>query len=61
MVLKYIRNTGSHKKGEYKVYDCKYNEGCRCHKMECWKCGWNPKVAQARSEALEAGWGGKRT
>lgn len=33
-------------------YSCKYNEGVGCSPLgrKCEKCGWNPKVAQARLE-----------
>lgn len=34
---------------------CQYNEGCRCNdyqKLNCHRCGWNPKVAQRRAEKL---------
>jgi hypothetical protein len=34
---------------------CKYNDACRCdryQRMLCNRCGWNPKVAQARNERI---------
>lgn len=39
-------------KTTYYKYSCKYNEGVECHpgKRPCDKCGWNPKVSQARLE-----------
>jgi hypothetical protein len=52
MELQYIKNDPDWKKSR-KNQPCPYNEGCHCHKRECWKCGWNPKVAQARLEKIE--------
>ena len=57
MDLVYIKNDPKKKK-YYKVHDCLYNEGCRCGKMNCKRCGWNPKVAKARTEAYERRRGG---
>ena len=50
MDLVYIKNDAKRDNG-YRAYDCPYNEGCRCAKKECWKCGWNPTVAKERAEA----------
>jgi hypothetical protein len=54
MELQYIKNDPNWKKKKsYKEQPCPYNEGCSCLKKECWRCGWNPKVEQARTEAIE--------
>lgn len=29
---------------------CPHNEGVLCEKMQCSKCGWNPKVMESRRE-----------
>ena len=37
------------------VLTCPYNEGCQCtsyQRVGCYRCGWNPKVAQKRSEKI---------
>ncbi len=37
------------------VEDCKYNDACRCNRYQramCHRCGWNPKVEQARTERI---------
>lgn len=53
MELQYIKNDPNWKKKKsYKGVPCPFNEGCSCLKKECWKCGWNPKVAKARTEAM---------
>lgn len=53
MELQYIKNDPGYKKKSYhKNNPCPYNEGCACQKKECWKCGFNPKVAQARSDKM---------
>ena len=31
---------------------CDFNEGVLCKQRNCRKCGWNPKVAKKRMEAL---------
>lgn len=46
-----------YKKQEY--YDCPHNEGCRCRWKNCHKCGWNPKVADARMQKIMQARGGK--
>lgn len=35
-----------------KVIQCPYNEGVSCYADHCWKCGWNPAVAQRRLNKL---------
>lgn len=57
MELVYIKNDGKGIKSErvHGKYVCHHNPECRCDKRECWKCGWNPEVAQARKEAFVAG------
>lgn len=52
MELVYIKNDPDRKKVRYKIYDCPHNDGCRCTKMECWQCGWNPSVADRRMERI---------
>ena len=42
-------------KKSYMAYDCPYNEGCACHRMECHRCGWNPKVHKERLEKILKG------
>ena len=56
MELQYIKNDIKREGGKIV---CRYNQECRCEKLECYKCGWNPKVAKARQEAFlrEAGCG----
>lgn len=51
MELQYIKNDPNYKK-ERGMYVCSYNPECRCLKRDCYRCGWNPKVAQARKEAM---------
>ena len=29
-------------------FDCRFNEGCHCYTLDCYRCGWNPVVAEAR-------------
>ena len=50
--LEYIKNDPDWKKKRKseKNTSCPYNEGCACYTKDCWKCGWNPKVAQKRQE-----------
>lgn len=33
-------------------YPCRFNEGCHCHTLDCYRCGWNPVVAEARLKQL---------
>ena len=40
------------KKVKQRVYDCPYNEGCSCAKMNCYRCGWNPIVDKIRREKI---------
>ena len=39
-----------------KLYICPHapKGAVQCEKMICEKCGWNPKVAEARLEAVKA-------
>ena len=55
MELQYIKNDPDwkEKKKAQKNTACPYNEALICAKKECWRCGFNPKVAQARLEAYE--------
>ena len=34
------------------VWQCPYNKECECYGRRCNKCGWNPEVAKARTEAI---------
>ena len=45
MELQYIKNDVKREGGKIV---CRYNPECRCEKLECYRCGWNPKVANAR-------------
>jgi hypothetical protein len=29
---------------------CQYNDACQCITKDCDRCGWNPKVAQKRTQ-----------
>ena len=54
MELQYIKNDPEWKKKKsYKDKPCPYNVGCRCQTMDCWRCGWNPKVDEARRAKRE--------
>ena len=56
MELQYIKNDPDWKKKKsHKRKQCPYNEGCYCHQKDCNRCGWNPKVAQARREKMGYG------
>ena len=59
MELEYIKNDPDWKakKKAQKNTDCPYNEGLICEKKECWRCGWNPKVAEVRMARMEASHG----
>lgn len=35
-----------------RVIQCPNNEGVSCYADYCWKCGWNPAVAQRRLDKL---------
>lgn len=50
MELQYIKNT----KREHGKFVCPYNQECRCLKLECYKCGWNPRVAENRKRIKKA-------
>lgn len=39
-------------KKEHGKYVCPYNGECRCDRMRCASCGWNPTVAKQRFEAF---------
>ena len=54
MELQYIKNDPDYAKRKHGMIQCVHNEGCRCRKMECSRCGWNPRVAAQRSAAYEA-------
>ena len=43
----YKRNCGTH-------YSCRYDAGAgvKCRNQECASCGWNPKVAKARTQEI---------
>lgn len=47
MELEYYKVEKQEKK---RSYDCPYNEGCSCRKMNCYTCGWNPIVDKIRRE-----------
>lgn len=51
MELEYVKIT-AHRVNGY--YTCPYNPECRCQRMECYKCGWNPKVDAERRKARTA-------
>lgn len=52
MEISKMREYISRLKTEHMVYDCQYNVGCGCEKRHCGSCGWNPVVAQERTEKL---------
>ena len=43
-----------HDDGKWK---CPYQSSVGCFVRECSRCGWNPEVAKARTEAYERKWG----
>ena len=49
MALEYKKNLVK----EHGRYVCPHNEECRCRSRDCWRCGWNPKVAEKRRAKLE--------
>ena len=57
MELQYIKNDPNWKKKRksYAYKTCPYNEAVRCREVGCKRCGWNPKVAKARMEAMGYG------
>ena len=55
MELVYIKNDPDYKEKKPRAYDCPYNPGCHCAKMDCYRCGWNPKVEEARKEKMHNG------
>lgn len=51
MVLEYVKVQHY----ERVLKPCPYNDGCRCdqyQRKKCYRCGWNPKVAQRRFDKL---------
>lgn len=42
-----------------KDMSCPHNEACRCASKNCHKCGWNPKVAEARMQKIRQARGGQ--
>ena len=38
---------------------CPHNDACRCAVKNCHKCGWNPKVAEARMQKTMQERGGR--
>ena len=50
MELVYIKN--DIERDERGKIVCPHNPECRCDRKVCHRCGWNPTVAQARSEKL---------
>lgn len=36
-----------------KNLSCPHNDACKCSKQTCWKCGWNPTVAQKRLDKFQ--------
>jgi hypothetical protein len=58
--LEYLKNDPDWKKKKresQKSTPCPYNEGVQCYQKDCWRCGWNPKVAEVRNKRLEVGHG----
>lgn len=54
MKLQYIKNDPDwkdRKRTAQKRKPCPYNDGVWCNSKACYRCGWNPKVAQTRMEA----------
>lgn len=49
MELVYIKNDVKRHNGKIV---CPHNEECRCERMNCGKCGWNPAAAHARMENI---------
>ena len=48
MKLEYIKVV----KQDKGPFVCPHNQACRCQVKNCYNCGWNPKVAQIRSEKI---------
>ena len=42
---------------ENRVHQCPHNQVCACERKLCDRCGWNPEIAKARTEAFERQWG----
>ena len=50
MELTYIKNDIKRERGKIV---CPHNpEGVRCLRLECYKCGWNPKVGEPRKAQI---------
>lgn len=49
MELQYMKNDIKRVHGKIV---CPHNPECRCDRLECGHCGWNPRVAQSRSEQI---------
>ena len=45
---------------EYGTWECPYQVNVGCLVRECSKCGWNPKVAQARLDAYNKRYNNER-
>ena len=45
-------NNTYHNRIRWSGKSCKFNEGVCCTSHKCKNCGWNPKVALKRTEAL---------
>ena len=56
MELQYYKPQHYKKRG---YHDCPHNEGCRCNVKNCHKCGWHPKVAEARMQKIRQARGGQ--
>ena len=49
MKLEYYKVDSKKQKG---MHECPHNKECLCRTKDCYNCGWNPKVAQARSKKI---------
>lgn len=57
MELQYYK-VQSYQKNDRGVETCPHNDACQCdryQRRDCYRCGWNPKVAQRRSEMVMKG------
>lgn len=43
-------------RAENRVHQCPHNSACACGRKLCDRCGWNPEIAKARTEAFEKQW-----
>lgn len=48
MKLEYVKVENNRKRKAPTV--CHYNDACQCITKECHRCGWNPEVAQKRTQ-----------